>query len=148
MCACVCVCVRACMRVCVRVSERERGGGERERSTDQNLRRGRRAEAESSRGPSAYQPNALPLGQTGTQAVPNNNTLRLLHQTSCRWSSSSSDVAIRPEAIWDEEPWTATSTFTQFLSFFKRCFKSTETILRTVRDYLSPGRPPRLSHSS
>ena len=26
----------------------------------------RRAEAESSRGPSAYQPNALPLGQTGS----------------------------------------------------------------------------------
>ena len=28
--------------------------------------RERRAEAESSRGPSAYQPNALPLGQTGS----------------------------------------------------------------------------------
>ena len=27
-----------------------------------------RAEAESSRGPSAYQPNALPLGQTGSRA--------------------------------------------------------------------------------
>ena len=27
----------------------------------------RRAEADSSRGPSAYQPNALPLGQTGSR---------------------------------------------------------------------------------
>ena len=31
------------------------------------LRRERRAEAVSNRGPSAYQPNALPLGQTGSQ---------------------------------------------------------------------------------
>ena len=30
-----------------------------------NFWRERRAEAESGRGPSAYQPNALPLGQTG-----------------------------------------------------------------------------------
>ena len=27
----------------------------------------KRAEADSNRGPSAYQPNALPLGQTGSQ---------------------------------------------------------------------------------
>ena len=40
-------------------------------TTDHNLflREGR-AEAESSRGPSAYQPNALPLGQTGSQKFP------------------------------------------------------------------------------
>ena len=31
-----------------------------------NLWRERRAEADSNRGPSAYQPNALPLGQTGS----------------------------------------------------------------------------------
>ena len=31
--------------------------------------RERRAEAVSNRGPSAYQPNALPLGQTGSLAV-------------------------------------------------------------------------------
>ena len=37
-------------------------------STNHNLfRRERRAEAVSNRGPSAYQPNALPLGQTGSQ---------------------------------------------------------------------------------
>ena len=35
-------------------------------STDQNFWRERRAEADLNRGPSAYQPNALPLGQTGS----------------------------------------------------------------------------------
>ena len=38
-------------------------------STDHNFRRKRRAEADSNRGPSAYQPNALPLGQTGSRKV-------------------------------------------------------------------------------
>ena len=37
--------------------------------TDHNFWRERRAEADSNRGPSAYQPNALPLGQTGSQAL-------------------------------------------------------------------------------
>ena len=36
-------------------------------STDHNFRSERRAEADSNRGPSAYQPNALPLGQTGSR---------------------------------------------------------------------------------
>ena len=36
-------------------------------SADHNLWRERRAEANSNRGPSAYQPTALPLGQTGSQ---------------------------------------------------------------------------------
>ena len=37
-------------------------------STDHKFLRERRAEADSNRGPSAYQPNnALPLGQTGSQ---------------------------------------------------------------------------------
>ena len=36
-------------------------------STDHNFWRERRAEADSNRSPSAYQPNALPLGQTGSQ---------------------------------------------------------------------------------
>ena len=35
-------------------------------STDHNLWRERRAKADSNRGSSAYQPNALPLGQTGS----------------------------------------------------------------------------------
>ena len=34
-------------------------------STDHNFGRERRAEADSNPGPSAYQPNTLPLGQTG-----------------------------------------------------------------------------------
>ena len=34
--------------------------------TNHNFRRERRAEAVSNRGPSAYQPTALPLGQTGS----------------------------------------------------------------------------------
>ena len=34
--------------------------------TDHNFWRERRAEADSNQGPSAYQPNALPLGQTGS----------------------------------------------------------------------------------
>ena len=35
-------------------------------STDHNFLRERRTEADSNRSPSAYQPNALPLGQTGS----------------------------------------------------------------------------------
>ena len=35
-------------------------------STNHNFSRERRAEADSNRSPSAYQPNALPLGQTGS----------------------------------------------------------------------------------
>ena len=38
-------------------------------STNHNLFE-RRAEAVSNQGPSAYQPNALPLGQTGSQSQP------------------------------------------------------------------------------
>ena len=35
-------------------------------SVDHNFGRERRSEVDSNRGPSAYQPNALPLGQTGS----------------------------------------------------------------------------------
>ena len=38
-------------------------------STDHNFWRERRAEADSNRGPTAYQPNALPLGQTGSRVA-------------------------------------------------------------------------------
>ena len=37
-------------------------------STNHNFSRERTAEADSNQGPSAYQPNALPLGQTGSQS--------------------------------------------------------------------------------
>ena len=38
-------------------------------STDHNFWSERRAEADSNRGPSAYQPNALPLDQTGSRVL-------------------------------------------------------------------------------
>ena len=38
-------------------------------STDHNFWKERRAEADSNRGPSAYQANALPLGQTGSRTA-------------------------------------------------------------------------------
>ena len=45
-------------------------------STDHNFWRGRRAEADSNRGPSAsYQPNALPLCQTGSQSNTDNGVV-------------------------------------------------------------------------
>ena len=37
-------------------------------STDHNFRRERRAETDWNRGPSAYQPNALSLGHTGSHS--------------------------------------------------------------------------------
>ena len=73
---CVCVRVRACVRLCLfvfplflllllfvlrRVQEKQDSVHK-----PQPFRRERRAEAVSNRGPSAYQPNALPLGQTGS----------------------------------------------------------------------------------
>ena len=50
-------------------------------STNHNVWRERRAKAESSRGPSAYQPDALPLGHTGSIVL-----------IDCCWS-----VALRPQ---------------------------------------------------
>ena len=44
----------------------------RQVSTDHNFWRERRAEADSNRGPSAYQPNALPPGQTGSLHLDSN----------------------------------------------------------------------------
>ena len=62
--------------------------------------RERRAEADSNRGPSAYQPTALPLGQTGWQPTgkPGHNTklwrlaALLLTLTAARWPLDRSDV--------------------------------------------------------
>ena len=45
-------------------------------STDHNFWSERRAEADSNRGPSAYQPNALPLGQTGSRIIATDGGLR------------------------------------------------------------------------
>ena len=54
-------------------------------SIDNNFWRERRAETDSNRGPSAYQPNALPLGHTGSRAR---------HKTSFLWSD------LRPATTW------------------------------------------------
>ena len=52
-------------------------------STDHNFWRERRAEVDSNRGPSSYQPNALPLGQTGSQ---NNDAINVCFYPSVfRW---------------------------------------------------------------
>ena len=50
------------------------GQSHRTVATDHNFWSERRAEADSNRGPSAYQPNALPLGQTGSQGLLAHNT--------------------------------------------------------------------------
>ena len=59
---------RAAMRAILMFYNCE-GQSHKTASTDHNLWRERRAEAYSNRGPSAYQSNALPLGQTGSQAI-------------------------------------------------------------------------------
>ena len=50
-------------------------------STDHNFWSERRAEADSNRGPSAYQPNALPLGQTGSHKTLSKNRWDKLSKT-------------------------------------------------------------------
>ena len=55
----------AVMRVILRFHNCE-GQSRKTVYTDHNFRRERRAKADLNRGPSAYQPNALPLGQTGS----------------------------------------------------------------------------------
>ena len=49
-------------------------------STDHNFWRERTAEAESNRDPSAYHPNALPLGQTGSHSISTGTCVSW-----CRW---------------------------------------------------------------
>ena len=57
----------AAMRAIFNVSVGSDGQSHKTVSTNHNLfEEERRAEAVSNRGPSAYQPNALPLGQTGS----------------------------------------------------------------------------------
>ena len=58
----------AAMRAILMINNCE-GQGDKTVSTDHNFRKERRAEADSNRIPSAYQPNALPLGQTGSRTV-------------------------------------------------------------------------------
>ena len=46
-------------------------------SADHSFGRERRAEAESNRGPSAYHPDALPLGQTSSQKISGSQLVKL-----------------------------------------------------------------------
>ena len=50
-------------------------------STDHNFGRERRTKADSNRGPSAYQPNALPLGQTGSRQLVHLFSIQLTYMT-------------------------------------------------------------------
>ena len=53
---------------------------QKQTTTDHNVWRERTAEADSNRGPSAYQPNALPLGQTDSlRQSPSNTYFKLRH---------------------------------------------------------------------
>ena len=54
-------------------------------STDHNFWRERRAEADSNQGPSAHQPNALPLGQTGSQCCVASTVLLVPSLFEGRW---------------------------------------------------------------
>ena len=96
-------------------------------STDHNFWRERRAEADSNRGPSDYQHNVLPLGQTGSQRCLDDDDDVEFHVLGCLVDILGTNCD-------------------QCLSIVQCCFTSTETI-RLIR-MESPGRPPRLSHSS
>ena len=63
-------------------------------STDHNLWRERRAEADSNRGPSAYQPNALPQCQTGSRELLW-STRGVYMPAQWAWTQAYIDVVIR-----------------------------------------------------
>ena len=98
-------------------------------STNHNFRKERRAEAVSNRGPSAYQPTALPLGQTGSHLSNIFFFIVALHFTSTevRWlirdgdrvgrgrqsEGSTAETARKRQ----ERPWTAART----MEVLRRC---------------------------
>ena len=65
----------------------------------QPFRRERRAEAEavSNRGPSAYQPNALPLGQTGSR--PSSSSQREEQHSKKKKKKNSHGLAFKPDKL-------------------------------------------------
>ena len=106
-------------------------------STNHNFWRERRAEAVSNRGPSAYQPNALPLGQTGSQFSLTESGVSYQLR---RLSRPVTEMAATESAV------VACNSFSEV----RCCFTSTETV-QTLGMAGSPGRPPqspRLAHSS
>ena len=55
-------------------------------STDHNFGRERRTKADSNRSPSAYQPNALPLGQTGSRQLVHPFSIQLTSMPTFSWT--------------------------------------------------------------
>ena len=96
-------------------------------STNHNFWRERRTKVVSNRGPSAYQPTALPLGQTGSQHV------CVMMMMMMSWCLMSSDVSwhIR-DKLW---PMPKPGSIILYVHGNQKA-------------RYSPGRPPRLSHSS
>ena len=99
--------------------------------------RDRGAEAESSRGLSAYQPNALPLGQTGS----------LLLLVECCFTSTET-VGLLGTGAQDVHLHFHTAPELWFCPWWWwSVLLDVHRNRRLIRDG-SPGRPPRLSHSS
>ena len=70
-------------------------------STDHSFWRERRAEGDSNRGPSAYQPNALPLGQTGSQSLcPTGGVSVLCIYLHARWEFLRSLLLCLCDVFW------------------------------------------------
>ena len=92
-------------------------------STDHNFRSERRAEAVSNRGPSAYQPNALPLGQTGSQCATGANVFCLYTHSLLKINHGSRTVFGIPRKIvaYFGATWNKVGT-PFFLSLFFFCF--------------------------
>ena len=124
--------------------------------------RERRAEAVSNRSHSAYQPNTFPLGQTGSRTLLVRGVSfegTSLNPTDCRRLGEIVPPALRKALICvaeddDDEVMlnvlkcqlTLGTSCDQCRSMVQYSFTSSET-RRLVRTD-SPGRPPRLSHSS
>ena len=83
-------------------------------STNHNFKRERRAEADSNRGPSAYQPNALPLGQTGSHETVREWSRHLIVPYSHNGLTSAFTVALaEPRATGNHSRLWSTAAFEQ-----------------------------------
>ena len=74
---------------------------------DHNFCRERRAEADSNRGPSAYQHNALPLGQTGSQVL--FRAPELFYKRGFSWASTVSVLRCVGGRTAEHAPFTSVS---------------------------------------
>ena len=73
-------------------------------SADDNFWRERTAEADSNRGPSAYQPNALPLGQTGSLIVWTETELVLYPRWTRLMFTWEFDAMLLSQSCWYPNP--------------------------------------------